>query len=227
VTAGPERFSGPVILLEGQIVTHTRTLGSSLVAALLLSAGTSPAYANPDIDLFAQLAIASPLERGKTTATRNGVTFVDEQGWYIADLPPGATTNARSAQVRDFNLSIKGRAVTCTAARFPDRTKALYTLSNLQKRVDTLLSPGGQWDKAAGGMMTVVERSLLPIGSTTLRGAAFTGPNKTAAGYQTLAVVETTGGTILLGCGGDSVAESRALTTRTFRLANGAMAGGS
>ena len=208
-------------------MTHARTLASSLVAALVLSAAATPALANPDIDFFAQLAVAPPPERGKTTTTRNGVTFVDEQGWYIADLPPGATTTARSAQVRDFNLSIKGRVVTCTAARFPDRTKALYTFSNLQKRVETLLTPGGQWDKAAGGMMTVVERSLLPIGSTTIRGAAFTGPNKTAAGHRTLAVVETTGGTILLGCTGESIAESRDLTTRTFRLANGAMAGAS
>lgn len=220
-------MSGPVIRLEALIVTIHSKFACSAAITLVLSVAASPVAANPDIDLFAQLAIAAPTERGKTTTSRNGLTFVDEQGWYIADLPPGATSAARSPQVRDFKLPLGGRQVTCTAAKFPDKMKALYTFSNLQKRAVTLLTPGGQWDTAASGMMTVVERSLLPIGSTTMRGAAFTGPNKTAAGYQTLAVVETTGGTILLGCGGDSVAESRALTTRTFRLANGAMAGGS
>lgn len=208
-------------------MARTRTLASSLAAAFVMVGATAPAFANPDIDLFAQLAIVAPSDRGKTTTTRTGVTFVDEQGWYVADLPPGTTTAARSAQVRDFTLSINGRAVTCTAGRFPDKMMVLYTFSNLQKRASTLLTTGGQWDKAAGGMMTVADRSLLAIGSTTLRAAAFSGPDKTAAGYRTLAVVETTGGTLLLGCGGESIAESRALTSRTFRLANGAMAGGS
>jgi hypothetical protein len=211
--------------LEGVAMTVSIRSLRRIMIALLLSAAASPALANPDIDLFAQLAIAPPADRGKTIPRPQGVRFIHEQGWYFAELPTGATTVARSTQARDFTFSEGGRQVTCTAATFPNAVNALYTFSNQQKRADTLLVVGSAWDKAAAGMMTVSDRYLLPIGGTGIRGAAFSGRSTDGASYRTLAVVETTKGTLLLGCTGATIAESKSLTGRTFRLATGAMAG--
>jgi hypothetical protein len=173
--------------------------------------------------VLSDLVAVKAADRGRTSPGRNGQVFVHEDGWYTATIPPQGKVNPPAGSSRTFVVPAGGGTNVCRAATMASTSVNPFPLPVLQARVRLLLAPGSEWDKSASGQVTVEDRSVIALGNTRINAAAFTGPPKGGTGYLTMAVVETPKGNLLLGCTGATMAQSKALTVTTFRLANGAV----
>jgi hypothetical protein len=157
-----------------------------------------------------------------------GVTYYDDAGWYTAVLPPEHTvTNGGQPGSMVFDIRAGSKVQICSGGRFPGGPDVGKSLAQLQTQADSLLNPGGDWERGAAAQMVVEDRRMVDLTDGAkgkpVRVALFSGPMRGRSDYLALGVVLVPKGALLLSCNGVSAAQSRGFVRMVFRVAEGAL----
>lgn len=157
-----------------------------------------------------------------------GVTYYDQAGWYTAVLPREHTiTNGGQPGAMVFDIKAGSKVQICSGGRFPGGPDAGKSLAQLQAQADSLLTPGGDWERGAAAQMVVEDRRMVDLTDGAkgkpVRVALLSGPMRGSGDYLALGVVLVPKGALLLSCTGVSAAQSRGFVRMVFRVGEGAL----